>query len=165
MNKLDESNNQRQSGGSQTPPPATELSATEEEGGEPTGLTGQRAPRVFIRETIIRRLVNSGVPDDVASITKAVNELLDYALTSHPVEMVNMADVVAIEQSLADRVEELTATNIALAKVLYDLGAVIELDRIFGSFKTIAKSRIPANALPVTSTPEVKPVITNSPGR
>jgi hypothetical protein len=161
MNEFDENHEQQVVEGSGAITPAVEPPAVEAETDEPAGPVAQRTPRVFIRETIIRRLVKGGVSNDIASIGKAVNDLLDYTLTSHQAEMVNMADVVAIEQSLSDRLEELTATNIALARLLYDLGAVIEVDRIFGSFNAIAKSRVPANAQPAPRTPEPKPVINN----
>jgi hypothetical protein len=120
---------------------------TKQESPEPSGPHGQRAPRVFIRQSIVRQLVESGISNDITSVTKAVNEILDYAITSRQAEMVNMNDILAIEQGLADRIEELTAVNIAMAKLLCDLDTVIERDRIFGSFTAIVKSRTPAKAI------------------
>lgn len=120
----------------------------------------RRVMRVYIGKKLVNRLVDSGVPDDVVHLTRRVNALLEYVLSSHQTDMVTLTDVVTIQQALVDRIEELTATNIALAKVLYDLSAVVEVDRILGTFKSIAMERMPKDVIPVPSTPDPKPVNT-----
>lgn len=100
-------------------------------------------PRIYLHPSLVRKLVKAGVPDDISSIRRVVNALLDYAITSHQSELVNLTDLVAIEQSLADRVEELTAVNVAMTRVLMEIAGVVEVDQLYGSFREMALSKVP----------------------
>jgi hypothetical protein len=108
--------------------------------------------KLFIRGSVLKELVKRGISDDTTSLTKAVNDILEYAMASAQTELTNMSDVVAMEQALADRIEELTAANMGMTKLLYDISWIVEINGTYNSFREVAKSKIPLTQ-PKVSTP------------
>jgi len=125
----------------------------------------RRNPRMFIRTSVIKSLVSRGIPDDPTSLTKVINDILEYAIAASQTEITHMGDLVAIEQGLADRIEELTAANMGVAKLLYDIAAVAEVDQTYSSLREIAKSRVPSGASKAVSATSIAPSTPSTPAK
>ena len=137
----------------------------EEVTGAPSRPSHRRNPRMFIRTTVIKSLVSRGIPDDATTLTKVINDILEYAIAATQTEITHMGDLVAIEQALADRIEELTAANMGLAKLLHEIAAVAEVDQTYSSLREIAKSRVPSSASKAVSATSIAPSTPSTPAK
>ena len=110
---------------------------------EAVKVTDQKSPRVYIREGIVKRLVERGVPDDKTSITVAVNDITEFALNMLITELVTFNDLAVLERELTDRVEELTIANLETAKLLSEIGITAELKGSLKTFRQIVEESRP----------------------
>jgi len=101
--------------------------------------------RIFLRKKIIAKLIDSGVPNDTHSLGIAVNDVLEYAVEATFGRPATLSDLLAIQEDLVLRIEELTAVNLGLAKVLDDLGTTIHCRQRYNRIRELANATIRRN--------------------
>lgn len=98
-------------------------------------------PRIYVRKDVVERLVKLGIPNDPRAISNAVNSLADMGISLGLAYLPDATDLVAMEQALTDRTEELTQISLDLGRLLVELGATSEYKTLFYNFRNIAKSQ------------------------
>lgn len=126
---------------------ANEMSAETDLYDDVVKVTDQKSPRVYIREGIVKRLVERGVPDDKTSVTVAVNDITEFALNMLITELVTFNDLAVLERELTDRLEELTIANLETAKLLSEIGITAELKGSLKTFRQIVEESRPKEAV------------------
>ena len=110
---------------------------------ESTPVSSRKSPRLVVRNTILKRLVARGIPDDMPSLTTAVNDTTEFALDVLLTDLVTLNDLAALERELTDRVEELSITNLETMRVLLEIGTTAELRGSLKTFKRIVEENRP----------------------
>lgn len=100
-----------------------------------------KQPRIYVRKDVVDRLVKLGIPNDPRAISNAVNSLADMGISLGLAYLPDATDIVAMEQALTDRTEELTQISLDLSRLLVELGATSEYRTLFFGLKDIAKSQ------------------------
>ena len=98
--------------------------------------------RLFIKTRMIRKLVAHGIPDDTHSLSLATNQILDYAIEATLARPTTLSDLLAVEEDLTIRVEELTACNLGLAKLLADLAATLDYQQRYNRIREMVQVRL-----------------------
>ena len=95
----------------------------------------QVGARVFVRTTVLKRLAKAGVRDERDPMTNAINDRLDYVLTSQDGWSSTLFDLAGAELTLANRLDELNIANLEIARLLTDLDSKTEEQQIQQSFR------------------------------
>lgn len=75
---------------------------------------------------MIRKLVAGGCPDDMKSITKVINGVMERAIASGQAYRCDFADLTNIELELANRTSELSILSLRLGELMADIGGAAE---------------------------------------
>jgi hypothetical protein len=129
----------------QKPDPAeTEAGSLDiKDGPAATLTTDRRNPRIYLQKGLAGRLIKLGVPNDGASLGKAVNELADMSVSLGYAYLPDATDLATLEAGIHDRLEELTAVTMSLMQLLVELGATGEYRTLLHSFKKLAQDNAP----------------------
>ena len=100
-------------------------------------MLNQRNPRIRLSPELVRRLVQIGVPSDPSSMGRAVNDLAAMSIDLGTAYVPDLADAVAIEKGLADRIEELNRVNLELLRLLVEMSAEAEQRSLLGPLEDI----------------------------
>ena len=114
-----------------------------EDGPGATLTTDRRNPRIYLQKGLAGRLIKLGVPNDGASLGKAVNELADMSVSLGYAYLPDATDLATLEAGIHDRLEELTAVTMSLMQLLVELGATGEYRTLLHSFKKLAQDNAP----------------------
>ena len=104
-------------------------------------MLNQRNPRIRLSPELVRRLVQIGVPSDPASMGRAVNDLAAMSIDLRTAYIPDLADAVAMEKALADRIEEMNRVNLELLRLLVEIGAEAERMSLLGPLKDVLDQR------------------------